>query len=179
MRSASAILSTRVEFSLTELGRRSGTGFRADVGVPGDAFRVTLGLGHEVIELLQFDRPGRPYPAGAFVRTCTSSISRSLSPICQLAYRQAYFRSADGRRSRPTDRNNCRHLRAAPGIQVPRSRRSPARVTRISRRSDASGLEARASRHVSRRRPFRDQRFRQRASIAFYEGLGCGSLRVR
>ena len=35
-----------------------------DSAVAG-AYRVTLGLGHEVIELLQFDRPGRSYPSAA------------------------------------------------------------------------------------------------------------------
>ena len=35
------------------------------MGVEGGACAITLGLGDEVVELLQFDRPGRPYPANA------------------------------------------------------------------------------------------------------------------
>jgi catechol 2,3-dioxygenase-like lactoylglutathione lyase family enzyme len=43
--------------------RRSGADFERLTGVEGGASAITLGLGEEVIELLQFDRPGRPYPA--------------------------------------------------------------------------------------------------------------------
>jgi catechol 2,3-dioxygenase-like lactoylglutathione lyase family enzyme len=35
------------------------------MGMEGGARAITLGLGDEVVELLQFDRPGRPYPNGA------------------------------------------------------------------------------------------------------------------
>ncbi len=35
------------------------------MGVEGGASVVTLGLGDEVVEFLQFDRPGRPYPKDA------------------------------------------------------------------------------------------------------------------
>ena len=47
-------------FRLLTAGRLSGLDAAA-----GGAYRVTLGLGHEVIELLQFDRPGRFYPTAA------------------------------------------------------------------------------------------------------------------
>jgi catechol 2,3-dioxygenase-like lactoylglutathione lyase family enzyme len=45
--------------------RRSGADFERLMGVAGGAAAITLGLGDEVIELLQFDWPGRPYPDGA------------------------------------------------------------------------------------------------------------------
>jgi catechol 2,3-dioxygenase-like lactoylglutathione lyase family enzyme len=40
----------------------SGGDFQALMGVTGGAQRMTLQLGYELIELLQFDRPGQPYP---------------------------------------------------------------------------------------------------------------------
>jgi catechol 2,3-dioxygenase-like lactoylglutathione lyase family enzyme len=45
--------------------RLGGADFERLMGVEGGATRVTLGLGHEVVELLQFDVPGEPYPAAA------------------------------------------------------------------------------------------------------------------
>ncbi|HEY6451150.1 MAG TPA: hypothetical protein VIX87_00975 [Steroidobacteraceae bacterium] len=42
----------------------SGPEFHSLMGVPGGAQRLTLRLGHELIELLQFDHPGEPYPRG-------------------------------------------------------------------------------------------------------------------
>jgi catechol 2,3-dioxygenase-like lactoylglutathione lyase family enzyme len=44
---------------------RAGSDFERLMGVEGGASSITLGLGDEVVELLQFDRPGRPYPDGA------------------------------------------------------------------------------------------------------------------
>lgn len=44
--------------------RLSGSEFESLMGVQGGAFRILLKLGQEVIELLQFDRVGRPYPKG-------------------------------------------------------------------------------------------------------------------
>jgi catechol 2,3-dioxygenase-like lactoylglutathione lyase family enzyme len=46
-------------------GRRSGPDFERLTGFAGGADSITLGLGDEVVELLQFDRPGRPYPDAA------------------------------------------------------------------------------------------------------------------
>jgi catechol 2,3-dioxygenase-like lactoylglutathione lyase family enzyme len=46
-------------------GRRSGPDFEQFTGLGGRADSITLGLGDEVVELLQFDRPGRPYPDAA------------------------------------------------------------------------------------------------------------------
>jgi catechol 2,3-dioxygenase-like lactoylglutathione lyase family enzyme len=43
---------------------RSGPQFESLMGVEGGAASVTLALGDDVIELLQFDQPGRPYPPG-------------------------------------------------------------------------------------------------------------------
>jgi catechol 2,3-dioxygenase-like lactoylglutathione lyase family enzyme len=40
----------------------SGADFQSLMGVTGGAQRMTLQLGYELVELLQFDRPGQPYP---------------------------------------------------------------------------------------------------------------------
>jgi catechol 2,3-dioxygenase-like lactoylglutathione lyase family enzyme len=42
-----------------------GLEFEQLFGVQGRAEKITLGLGDEIIELLQFYPPGRPYPAGS------------------------------------------------------------------------------------------------------------------
>jgi catechol 2,3-dioxygenase-like lactoylglutathione lyase family enzyme len=52
-------------FRLPEIERRSGPDFERLTGVTGGASAISLGLGDDVVELLQFDRPGRLYPAGA------------------------------------------------------------------------------------------------------------------
>jgi catechol 2,3-dioxygenase-like lactoylglutathione lyase family enzyme len=39
-----------------------GADFQSLMGVTGGAQRMTLQLGYELVELLQFDRPGQPYP---------------------------------------------------------------------------------------------------------------------
>ncbi|MGA2289520.1 VOC family protein [Bradyrhizobium sp.] len=54
-------------FRLLTAGRVSAQELVGISGSAGGAYRVTLGLGGEVIELLQFDSPGRPYPARASV----------------------------------------------------------------------------------------------------------------
>jgi catechol 2,3-dioxygenase-like lactoylglutathione lyase family enzyme len=54
-----------LDFRVFETGRRSGPDFERLTGVTGAASAISLGLGDVVVELLQFDRPGRPYPAGA------------------------------------------------------------------------------------------------------------------
>jgi catechol 2,3-dioxygenase-like lactoylglutathione lyase family enzyme len=56
---------TALDFRLLGAERRSGDEFERLMGVEGGASVVTLGLGDEVVELLQFDRPGRPYPKDA------------------------------------------------------------------------------------------------------------------
>jgi catechol 2,3-dioxygenase-like lactoylglutathione lyase family enzyme len=43
-------------------GRREGAAFERLMGVAGGAYRQMLTAGNEVIELLQFDHPGAPYP---------------------------------------------------------------------------------------------------------------------
>jgi len=45
--------------------RLSGSDFERSTGVEGGAGSLILGLGAQRVELLQFDRPGRPYPHGA------------------------------------------------------------------------------------------------------------------
>ncbi len=42
--------------------RRSGARFERLMGIRGGADCVTIGLGRETIELVQFDEPGQPYP---------------------------------------------------------------------------------------------------------------------
>jgi catechol 2,3-dioxygenase-like lactoylglutathione lyase family enzyme len=54
-----------LDFRLLGAERRSGVEFERLMGVEGGASVVTLGLGDEVVELLQFDRPGRLYPKHA------------------------------------------------------------------------------------------------------------------
>jgi catechol 2,3-dioxygenase-like lactoylglutathione lyase family enzyme len=54
-----------IGFRRLTAGRRSGPDFEQLTGLGGGADSITLGLGDEVVELLQFDRPGRPYPGAA------------------------------------------------------------------------------------------------------------------
>jgi catechol 2,3-dioxygenase-like lactoylglutathione lyase family enzyme len=53
------------DFRLLGTERRSGAEFERLMEVEGGASVVTLGLGAEVVELLQFDRPGLHYPEHA------------------------------------------------------------------------------------------------------------------
>jgi catechol 2,3-dioxygenase-like lactoylglutathione lyase family enzyme len=52
-------------FRLLADDRRPGRDFLSSTESGGDAQCITLGLGHEIVELLQFDRPGRLYPDAA------------------------------------------------------------------------------------------------------------------
>jgi catechol 2,3-dioxygenase-like lactoylglutathione lyase family enzyme len=54
-----------LDFRLLGTERRSGVKFERLMSVEGGATVVTLGLGDEVVELVQFDRPGRLYPKDA------------------------------------------------------------------------------------------------------------------
>jgi catechol 2,3-dioxygenase-like lactoylglutathione lyase family enzyme len=54
-----------LDFRLLGIERRSGPDFERLMGVEGGASAMTLSLGDEIVEFLQFDRPGRPYPDGA------------------------------------------------------------------------------------------------------------------
>jgi catechol 2,3-dioxygenase-like lactoylglutathione lyase family enzyme len=47
---------------LLNTDRLEGASFEALMSVQGGAHRITLGLGRQIIEILQFDTPGRPYP---------------------------------------------------------------------------------------------------------------------
>ena len=49
-------------FRRLEVGRWSGPQFERVTGLERGADSLTLGLGDEIVELLRFDRPGRPYP---------------------------------------------------------------------------------------------------------------------
>jgi len=46
-------------------GRRSGSDFERLMGVESGAHSITLSVGCEIVELLQFDRPGNLYPAAS------------------------------------------------------------------------------------------------------------------
>src|ERR1700722_16392766 len=50
-----------LDFRLLRIERRSGPDFERLMGVEGGVSAIILGLGDEVVELLQFDRPGRLY----------------------------------------------------------------------------------------------------------------------
>jgi catechol 2,3-dioxygenase-like lactoylglutathione lyase family enzyme len=54
-----------LNFRLLGTERRSGSKFERLMEVDGGALVVKLGLGDNVVELVQFDRPGRLYPKGA------------------------------------------------------------------------------------------------------------------
>jgi len=57
----------RDAFGCATLERRdvSGAAFESLMGVRGGAHGLTLGLGAQRIELLQFEQPGQPYPSGS------------------------------------------------------------------------------------------------------------------
>ena len=57
-----AFFETALGFRRIASERFSGMEFRRLMGVEGGAESIKLGLGSEIVELLQFDRPGRPYP---------------------------------------------------------------------------------------------------------------------
>ena len=52
-------------FSRFATETRSGPDFERLMGVTGGALSIMLALGGQILELLQFDRPGRPYPTTA------------------------------------------------------------------------------------------------------------------
>jgi catechol 2,3-dioxygenase-like lactoylglutathione lyase family enzyme len=61
----SAFYQQAMGFRRLAAGRRAGPDFERLTGLEGGADSLTLGLGDEVVELLEFDRPGRPYSDGA------------------------------------------------------------------------------------------------------------------
>ena len=62
---------------------------KSDCAPPeGGAHRVTLALGHEIVELLQFDSPGRPYPAAALSSDLCFQHFAIVVADMALAYRQ-------------------------------------------------------------------------------------------
>jgi catechol 2,3-dioxygenase-like lactoylglutathione lyase family enzyme len=90
-----------LDFRVFETGRHSGPDFERLTGVAGGAFAISLGLGDDVVELLQFDRPGRPYPAGAISSDlCFQHFAIVVSDV-QLAYQRLV--SADGWTAISTD----------------------------------------------------------------------------
>ena len=162
-----------LDFRLLGTERRSGVEFERLMGVEGGASVVTLGLGDEVVELLQFDRPGRLYPKDAassdlcfqHFAIVVADINRSLS---KAGFRRRVDRDLDRWAATIAGLFGRRH-----GIQIPRSRRSSAGTAGISGRSDAGALAE----------PLPGRLFLgidhsaisvadDAASIAFYRGLG-------
>ncbi len=77
-----------VGFRRLSAGRRSGPDFERLTESEGGADSITLGLGDEVVELLQFDRPGQPYPgAAASSNLCFQHFAIVVTDI-QLAHRR-------------------------------------------------------------------------------------------
>jgi catechol 2,3-dioxygenase-like lactoylglutathione lyase family enzyme len=52
-------------FRQLKSARLGGADFERLMDVQGGALSVTLGLGEDVVDLVQFDQPGRPYPTGS------------------------------------------------------------------------------------------------------------------
>ena len=77
-----------LSFRLLEIERRSGPDFERLTGVIGGASAVSLGLGDDVVELLQFDRPGRPYPAGTISSDLCFQHFAIIVADVQLAYQR-------------------------------------------------------------------------------------------
>ena len=77
-----------LSFRLLEIERRSGPDFERLTGVAGGASAISLGLGDDVVELLQFDRPGRPYPAGAISSDLCFQHFAIIVADVQLAYQR-------------------------------------------------------------------------------------------
>jgi catechol 2,3-dioxygenase-like lactoylglutathione lyase family enzyme len=77
-----------LDFRVLEAGRRSGPEFERLMGVEGEASTITLGLGDAVVELLQFDRPGRPYPEGAVSSDLSFQHFAIIVADIQLAYQR-------------------------------------------------------------------------------------------
>jgi catechol 2,3-dioxygenase-like lactoylglutathione lyase family enzyme len=75
-------------FRLLEIERRSGPDFERLTGMAGGASAISLGLGDDVIELLQFDRPGRPYPAGTISSDLCFQHFAIIVADVQLAYQR-------------------------------------------------------------------------------------------
>jgi catechol 2,3-dioxygenase-like lactoylglutathione lyase family enzyme len=53
---------TAFDCRLLRTDRLEGAAFETLMGVSGGAHRITLGLGAQTLEILQFDTPGQPYP---------------------------------------------------------------------------------------------------------------------
>jgi catechol 2,3-dioxygenase-like lactoylglutathione lyase family enzyme len=77
-----------IGFRQLAAGRQSGPDFERLTELEGGADSITLGLGDEVVELLQFDRPGRPYPAQATSSDLGFQHFAIVVTDIQLAYRR-------------------------------------------------------------------------------------------
>ena len=99
------------DFCLLGIERRSGPDFERLMGVEGGASAVTLSLGDEVVELLQFDRPGRPYPEGAI----SSDLSFQHFAIVVMDIHLAYQKLLSMRSWTAISTDGPQRLRAASG----------------------------------------------------------------
>lgn len=88
--------------------RLEGPEFEQLMDVPGGARRITLGLGAETIELLQFDRPGRSYPVPSSVSDLVfqhfaiivADMAQAYEHLCSIEHWSAISR--DGPQMLPT-----------------------------------------------------------------------------
>jgi catechol 2,3-dioxygenase-like lactoylglutathione lyase family enzyme len=77
-----------LDFRVLGTERRAGSDFERLTGAEGGASAITLGLGDELVELLQFDRPGQLYPGDAFPSdVCFQHFAIVVADI-QLAYQR-------------------------------------------------------------------------------------------
>jgi catechol 2,3-dioxygenase-like lactoylglutathione lyase family enzyme len=83
------------------LGFRTIAAEHAEQPLDGVAHRITLALGQEIVDLLQFDRPGRPYPAAALSSNLCFQHFAIVVADMALAYRQLC--SVDGWTAISTD----------------------------------------------------------------------------
>jgi catechol 2,3-dioxygenase-like lactoylglutathione lyase family enzyme len=77
-----------LDFRVLETGRRSGPNFERLMGVTGGASAISLGLGDDVVELLQFDQPGRPCPVAAVSSDLSFQHFAIVVADIQLAYQR-------------------------------------------------------------------------------------------
>jgi catechol 2,3-dioxygenase-like lactoylglutathione lyase family enzyme len=77
-----------LNFRVLGAERRAGPDFEHLTGEEGGASAITLGLGDEVVELLQFDRSGRPYPGDAVSSDVSFQHFAIVVADIQLAYQR-------------------------------------------------------------------------------------------
>jgi catechol 2,3-dioxygenase-like lactoylglutathione lyase family enzyme len=163
-----------LDFRVLETGRRSGPDFEHLMGVEGGASAITLGLGDAVVELQQFDRPGRPYPEGAVSSDLSFQHFAIIVADIQLAYQRLVSVggwtaiSTDGSQQLPASSGGVTafkfrdpdghplELLAFPDGRMPKHWQARSTISNLFLGIDHSAISVADS----------------VASIAFYEGLG-------